>query len=83
MDAATSVDHRHSPMPGAIAICLVCSHIMSYDEALQLRELNDKEILDVAGDPDVLRIIKALGMSKKAYEAAYPGKKWGAPKLDS
>jgi hypothetical protein len=53
-----------------------CSHIMSYDEILHLRELTTDEMLDVAGDPRILEIIKKLAMAKKEYEAKHGVGSW-------
>jgi hypothetical protein len=45
--------------PGAISMCLYCGHLMAFDERLQLRELNDEEIKDIAGDPRIIEMQKA------------------------
>jgi hypothetical protein len=79
LDATTSVDHREIPKPGAIGICLVCCHIMVYDETLHLRDLNDQEMLDVAGNPEIIRLVNALGSAKEDFEKKNPGQKWGQP----
>jgi hypothetical protein len=65
-DAATSLEHGKKPSPGAITICIRCSHIMAYDNRLRLRELNDEEMRYVAGDKDILRYVKALGEVREA-----------------
>jgi hypothetical protein len=78
MDAATSYDHDHIPHEGAIAICMMCSHIMSYGPDLKLRELTNAEILDVAGAPEILNFINTLAETRNYYEQS-TGKKWGIP----
>jgi hypothetical protein len=42
------------PEPGDISVCVYCGHICAFDEDLELRDLTDKEIVDIAGDPDLL-----------------------------
>lgn len=76
MDGASGFSHDEKPKSGSIGICIACFHIMAYDEALKLRELNDQEIQDVAGDENILAALKALGRAKIEYEALNPGKKW-------
>lgn len=57
LDRLSSLEGE-TPAPGDITVCLYCSHILILDEELKVRELTDKEMLDVAGDPDVKRIIE-------------------------
>lgn len=64
IDAQTSFGHKNNPYPGAIAIC-ICGHIMSYDENLKFRQLTDQEIIDVAGDPEIIKIQNALAQVKR------------------
>lgn len=78
VDAATSIDHRHVPHEGAIAICLICSHIMAYDETVHLRELTDEEVIDIAGRPEILFAINRLGSAKAAWESKHGEGSWGA-----
>jgi hypothetical protein len=78
IDAATSVDHKELPKEGAIAICMICSHIMAYDDKVQFRELNDEEILNVAGDREIIFLIDGLGGAKAAWEAKHGKDSWGA-----
>ena len=82
IDAATSVNHKHTPYPGAIAICMICSHIMAYDERIHLRELNDEEILLIAGDKDILFLINGLGGAKKEWESKHGEGSWGKTSRD-
>lgn len=44
------------PQPGTITVCAYCGHIMAFDEGLTLRNLNDNEVVEIAGDPRILRI---------------------------
>jgi len=59
-DAATAIDPAVAkPKPNDITICLYCGHIMAFDEMLRLRNLTDKEMIMVAGDPDIIRVQQA------------------------
>jgi hypothetical protein len=78
IDSATSVGHRHQPRPGSIAICIVCSHIMAYDENIHLREMTDEECLAIAGNPELLFLINGLSGAKAAWEEKHGKGTWGA-----
>jgi hypothetical protein len=70
-DGATSVGEKdETPEPGNIAICSECGHIMAYDDNMQMRELTDKEMLDVAGDPRIITIqqIRTLFPLRKLFQ---------------
>lgn len=54
LDAATGVGHHNAPKPGSITICIRCGHIMAFSDQMTFRELNDDEIKDVAGLPQIL-----------------------------
>jgi hypothetical protein len=77
VDSATSVGHKRSPKEGSIAICLVCSHIMAYDENIKLRELTDDEMLMIAGDPKIIYLINGLGGAKAKWESEHGKGTWG------
>jgi hypothetical protein len=54
-DAATgATDLEATPVPGDIMICHTCGHIAAYGDDMRIRELTEKEQIDVAGDRDVL-----------------------------
>jgi hypothetical protein len=61
-DSATggSPGVRVQPKPGDIAVCLHCGHLMAYgDRKGTVRPLTDEEMLDIAGDPEIIAIQKA------------------------
>jgi len=60
----------HAPSPGDVAICLHCAHIHIYAEDLTLRQPNDAEIVDIAGDEEIIRMMAALG-ELRMHEALY------------
>ncbi len=66
LDGAARVDgDGNTPQPGDVTVCLYCGHICAYGDDLQLRELNDKEAYDVAGDPDILAAVELSGMYRE------------------
>ena len=66
LDAARSLEVKtHGPRPGDISICIYCSYIMVYADDLALRELTDKEMIEIAGEPELL---KAVAITKAFRE---------------
>ena len=77
LDAGAGVGHRKKPHPGAISICLACGHIQAYGAGLKLRELNDEEILAIAGDKKILTIVRAAGYAREfSDKGGYPYYQW-------
>ncbi len=68
LDGATAVGNLASeaptPKPGDVTICLECGHIMAFGDGLQLRDLSDEEIVEVAGNQIILQMQKARGKMK-------------------
>lgn len=60
VDAAMSVNGKRKPRWGDVSICIECHHISVYDNGLQLRNPTDDEMLSIAGNPDVIKAMKAL-----------------------
>lgn len=58
-DAATSTTGKAKPKAGSVSVCFYCGHIAIFGDGMRLRELTDKEMHAVAGDPRILRIQKA------------------------
>jgi len=58
---AASAQHDHAPKPGAIMVCLYCSHVMEWSGE-RLVELSDETIKAIAGDPDVVHAVKVTGL---------------------
>lgn len=65
MDAATMIPgmdkESAEPHPGAISVCLKCGHVAAFTDDLILRELNDEEIVGLAGDEGFKRTMKVMG----------------------
>lgn len=65
--AAPTPDFPDSaPSPGDIALCLDCAHLHVFAEDLTLRAPTDDEMAEIAGDPDMIRAVKAIGAFNKA-----------------
>lgn len=62
IDAASELPFADSraPEPGDISICLYCRHIMVYGEDLVPRELTDEEIVEIAGDRELVLLVTEL-----------------------
>lgn len=77
LDAGTGIGHKSKPRPGCISICLSCGHIQAYGAELKFRELNDEEILAIAGDQKILTIMRARGYAVEfADKGGYPYYPW-------
>jgi hypothetical protein len=61
IDGATPVGGGRAPQEGDISICLDCHHLMIYDANMRVRALTDEEVVEIAGEPEVLRAMKVLG----------------------
>jgi len=62
LDGATAVDSDYSepPADGSVGICINCRSVMIY-EGGQTRKPNDEEIIELAGDEELLKGMKMLG----------------------
>lgn len=56
----TSVPGPDDPVPqaGDVTVCLYCSHLMVFAEDMSLRAPNDAELIELAGRPDILRVMQ-------------------------
>ena len=43
-----------APEPDDISVCAYCGHVQVYGADLKFRELTDAEIVECAGDPELL-----------------------------
>jgi DNA-directed RNA polymerase subunit RPC12/RpoP len=70
IDAATRTldmdDDR--PSPGDVAICFYCGHLMVFADDMSVREPNEAEVVEMAGDPDIVE-----GMRMRAIRQVEPG----------
>ena len=62
INAASPVDpHARPPEPGDIAICLDCAHVQIYADDMTVREPTDAEIVEIAGDPEMVQAVEMIG----------------------
>jgi len=62
LDMATAAaDEDPRPEPGNFTVCMYCSHLMVYDAELKVRQPTDLEIIEAAGDPDLVRAMRVTG----------------------
>lgn len=54
------------PNPGDVAVCLDCAHVHIYADDLTLRAPTDDEMVDIAGDPEMIRAVEAIGWANRA-----------------
>jgi hypothetical protein len=69
MDAAAHPTADHRPKPGAVAVCGYCGHVMMFDDQLKFRELTDDELVDIAGEPELLAAQK-IAAGLRAWKEA-------------
>lgn len=70
LDAATlPFNQKVKPRPGDISMCIACGHLTAFNASMRLRELTAKEMHDIAGDPNILRMqaarAKVMKVAKK------------------
>jgi hypothetical protein len=58
------------PKDGDLMVCLYCSHIHVFDSG-KLRNPTDAEMVDFAGDPDLLKVMKF----NELYNAMFGGRR--------
>ena len=49
-----------TPNPGDLAICLHCAHVMVYAQDLTVRAPTDAEMVEIAGNPDMVRAVNMI-----------------------
>lgn len=57
-------DPLAKPDPGDVMICLYCGHVMVFDNDLRPRQPTDKEMYDIAGDPEIVAMQNARARIK-------------------
>jgi hypothetical protein len=57
-------DRRRRARPGDIALCLDCGHVHIFADDLTLREPTGDELVEIAGNPDMLRAQAMIGRRK-------------------
>jgi uncharacterized protein with PIN domain len=64
LDAASSFKNA-VPSPGDFSICINCGHILVFADDLTVRNPTDAEIVEIAGNRDLILMQKALAAAKK------------------
>jgi hypothetical protein len=67
-DAASGISNDTPPSPGNVAICFYCHHLAIYGEDMKLRHPTDEEVVEIAGDPDIVHAMTMLGKFKQWEE---------------
>lgn len=66
LDCATALDGNSKPKFGDVSVCLYCGEILSFGLGLVLQPLTDEQMIEVAGDKDILTAQRLRGeMMKK------------------
>jgi hypothetical protein len=63
-------DDMRGPRGGDVTVCLKCRHVMAYNDDMSLRDLNDEEIVDIAGMPQLVATVKLMGAYDQEKELA-------------
>lgn len=71
LNACSSATAESMPNPGDITICLYCGHIMSFSDDMSLCELNDDQIKEIAGNPDIIKHQKIVDQARKNHKNKY------------
>jgi hypothetical protein len=70
LDSITDVLTNATPKPNDFSICFRCGHVMAFGPDLKVRALTDAEIVELAGDPRLVKIQTARGTVMKLREIA-------------
>jgi hypothetical protein len=61
LTGAAPVGGGRGPQPGDISMCFDCGHIQAFGDNLVLRQLTSEEVVEIAGDPQVIFASKMIG----------------------
>lgn len=64
-DGALAVTSIHRPEPGDIMVCIDCSHICIYSDNLTLRDPTDEEMVEIAGNPTIIKMMRTINEANK------------------
>jgi hypothetical protein len=68
LNGAANVGGDEAPRPGDATVCMYCGHVMAFDSRMRLRNLTDKEMIEVAGDKRIITIQRARAAAEKARQ---------------
>jgi len=59
LNAAAELEgYQTAPHPYDWVICLYCGHLMVFTSNLKLRDPNQEELIEMAGDPDIVGMMR-------------------------
>lgn len=64
---ASSITTDARPDPGDATVCLDCGHVMVFADDLSVREPTDAEVIELAGDADLLATQEMLAALRKEH----------------
>lgn len=68
MDLAAHIGGNRTPDAGDITICIVCAHVMAFNDGLTFRELTAEEQKEVFDDVRVQRVVMAIKQVHRTAE---------------
>ena len=74
LDAASAFDEKARPSPNDLTVCLYCSHLMAFDDDLNLRPLTDAEIIECAGHAEIIKTMEITKTFRDIRERKHRGK---------
>ena len=63
--SASHVATATAPVPGDFTVCLYCSTLLTFADDLSLRNLTDAEMIEAAGDKEVLATMRFVNEFQK------------------
>jgi len=73
VDAATSHDGNETPTSGCTGVCINCAHVMVYGDDMILREPTDQEYKEIAGNPNLIKVVTAVAVLIRMRETEGKG----------
>jgi hypothetical protein len=70
IDTCQSTSGERGPQPSDLSICLYCGHLSAYGDDMMLRELTDAEVVEVAGDPELIAASEVVAFIRKRVTVA-------------
>jgi hypothetical protein len=69
LDACTPVkNHDAKPDEGSLSLCWACGHLQVFQADGTFRELTGEEVVEVAGDPDIIMANTMRGPWRDLYD---------------
>ena len=65
---AINVHDNNAPFPGAVSICANCGHLMVFADDMTFREPTEKEVLEMAGNKEILDAMKVRILFKRDHD---------------